>query len=93
MRQLLEDRFRLKAHRKTRDTAVFFLTVAKGGPKLTPAREGSCIRLDPSNLSQAQPPDSAHVCGFPKRFKNGTIEDATGSPSMRSRPCWSPAGR
>jgi uncharacterized protein (TIGR03435 family) len=74
MQQLLEERFRVKTHRETRDTAVYFLTVAKGGPKLTPAREGGCIRLDPADLSQTPPPAGAYICGFPKRLKNGTIK-------------------
>jgi len=37
---LLEDRFQLKAHRETRDLPKYELTIAKGKPKLAPAREG-----------------------------------------------------
>jgi bla regulator protein BlaR1 len=37
---LLADRFKLKIHFETREMPGFTLTVAKGGPKLTPARDG-----------------------------------------------------
>jgi bla regulator protein blaR1 len=46
---LLEDRFKLKIHRETREVAVYELTVAKGGPKMQPLREGSCIPFDPTS--------------------------------------------
>jgi uncharacterized protein (TIGR03435 family) len=42
MQALLEDRFKLRIHRATREVPVFELTVANGGPKLQPAKEGSC---------------------------------------------------
>ncbi|MBV8843873.1 MAG: TIGR03435 family protein [Bryobacterales bacterium] len=42
LQRLLEDRFHLKIHRETRDGPVYFLTVARGGPKLHPFGEGSC---------------------------------------------------
>jgi uncharacterized protein (TIGR03435 family) len=39
--RLLEDRFQLKLRKETRETAVFFLTVAKGGTTLKPVAPGS----------------------------------------------------
>jgi uncharacterized protein (TIGR03435 family) len=48
LRALLEERFQLKLHRETREVPVYALTVAKGGAKLRPHAEGSCIALDPS---------------------------------------------
>jgi bla regulator protein blaR1 len=42
MQRLLEDRFQLKIHRETREGPVYFLTVARGGPKLHPFKPGSC---------------------------------------------------
>jgi uncharacterized protein (TIGR03435 family) len=42
LQRLLEDRFHLKIHRETREGPVYFLTVARGGPKLRPFKEGSC---------------------------------------------------
>lgn len=35
LQSLLEDRFKLKVHRETREAPVYALTVAKNGPKLT----------------------------------------------------------
>jgi uncharacterized protein (TIGR03435 family) len=55
----LEDRFKLKLHRESRETAVYALTLAKSGPKLKPFREGSCIPLDVNDIgprAQGQPP-------------------------------------
>lgn len=46
LRALLEDRFKLKMHRETREIPVYALTVAKGGAKLQPYREGTCIARD-----------------------------------------------
>jgi uncharacterized protein (TIGR03435 family) len=40
LQALLLDRFKLKSHRETKDVPVYFLVVAKGGPKLHDAKEG-----------------------------------------------------
>jgi uncharacterized protein (TIGR03435 family) len=42
LQSLLEDRFKLRLHRETREIPVYALTVAKGGAKLHPFKEGSC---------------------------------------------------
>ena len=46
MQALLHDRFKLRVHRESREIPVYNLTVAKGGPKLQPYRDGSCVPLD-----------------------------------------------
>jgi uncharacterized protein (TIGR03435 family) len=46
-RSLLEDRFKLRVHRDTRESSVFLLIVAKDGLKLQPTVEG---RLGPGGL-------------------------------------------
>jgi uncharacterized protein (TIGR03435 family) len=46
LQRLLEDRFRLKVHRDTRQGEVYALTVAKNGLKLRSTREGSCTLRD-----------------------------------------------
>jgi uncharacterized protein (TIGR03435 family) len=44
MRAILEDRFKLKVHRETKEMPTFTLTVAKGGLKIHPIKEGDCQR-------------------------------------------------
>jgi uncharacterized protein (TIGR03435 family) len=43
LRSLLEDRFRLKIHRETREQAVFTLVAARSGLKLPPPKDGGCV--------------------------------------------------
>jgi uncharacterized protein (TIGR03435 family) len=43
LQTLLEDRFQMKSHREIRQVPVYELTVGKSGPKLPPAKEGSCV--------------------------------------------------
>ncbi len=50
LQALLEDRFKLKIRRATREIPVYELTVAKGGPKLQPFVEGSCGAWDFSSM-------------------------------------------
>jgi uncharacterized protein (TIGR03435 family) len=45
VQSLLEDRFKLKVHRHTREVPVYELTVAKGGSKLKPF-DGGCTPVD-----------------------------------------------
>lgn len=47
LQTLLADRFKLKVHRETKDGPVYILTVAKGGPKLSLFKEGSCVDRSP----------------------------------------------
>jgi uncharacterized protein (TIGR03435 family) len=42
----LEDRFKLRVHRETREMAVYDLVAAKGGAKLTPAVEDSKLAIE-----------------------------------------------
>src|SRR5215467_7608849 len=43
LQTLLEDRFKLKIRRLAREIPTWDLVIAKGGPKLTPFEEGSCV--------------------------------------------------
>jgi uncharacterized protein (TIGR03435 family) len=62
MQALLEDRFNLKLHRETREAPVYALTVAKGGLKLQPFREGSCTpSYDTLRVSEQPPVCKARV--------------------------------
>ena len=42
MQAVLEDRFKLKIHRETRQGPVYELALGKGSPKLKPFQEGKC---------------------------------------------------
>jgi uncharacterized protein (TIGR03435 family) len=46
LQALLEDRFKLKIRRETREVPVYALSVGKVVPKLQAAKEGGCIPLD-----------------------------------------------
>ncbi len=46
LQALLEDRFQLKIRREVREVSVYDLNVSKGGFKLQPMKEGSCIAFD-----------------------------------------------
>lgn len=49
---LLADRFKLKVHFETRDMPAYTLVVARGGPKLTPAKDGETSKLSFNNVDQ-----------------------------------------
>jgi uncharacterized protein (TIGR03435 family) len=48
---LLEDRFHLRWHNEMREMAVYALRVARGGPKLVPAKQGQSGRMQMGDLS------------------------------------------
>ena len=43
LQSLLEDRFQLKVHRESREMPLYTLVPARGGLKLRPPRDGSCV--------------------------------------------------
>jgi uncharacterized protein (TIGR03435 family) len=65
LQALLEERFRLKVHRDQKEVPVYFLTVAKGGPKFQPAKKESCVTSNPDNPSPLTSPEKplARICG------------------------------
>ena len=52
LQSLLEDRFQLKIHRETRQLPVYALVAAKGGLKLPPPKEGSCVTPRPDAVPE-----------------------------------------
>jgi uncharacterized protein (TIGR03435 family) len=55
LRALLEDRFKVKVHKESRDKLVYVLTVARSSSNLQPSKEGSCTPLDVNNLQNTVP--------------------------------------
>ena len=57
LQTLLEDRFKLRWHRQTREGPVYVLSVARGGHKLRASKDGGCVEeIDPSKPLPAPPP-------------------------------------
>ena len=76
LQTLLEDRFRLKVHRETREIPVYALTVAKGGSKLKPFQKGSCVPIDFLNLRMSTLDSLAsdvHYCRNAGSEENGLV--------------------
>lgn len=78
LQSLLEDRFQLKARRETRQLPVYELTVAKGGFKLPPPKDGGCFTIDPAN---PLPPPPAP--GQPMMAPCGSVMGSGGPSGMR----------
>ena len=51
LQALLAERFKMTLHRETRQLPIYEMKIARGGPKLQPTREGSCMPY-----SQNSPP-------------------------------------
>jgi uncharacterized protein (TIGR03435 family) len=69
LRLLLEDRFKVRVHHETREVPVYILSVAKGGPKLQPFKEGTCTPYDiTATFPPPPPPDN------PCRLRTSTTE-------------------
>lgn len=57
LQDLLEDRFRLKIRRETKEIPVYELKVARGGSRLRAFQEGSCTPMDFLKLASQFPPE------------------------------------
>ena len=85
LQTLLEDRFKLKVHRETREGSVYDLNIAKTGVKLQPTPPGACT---PFTLAKNRPtqPSNENWCGWRQsrpglRVGTGiTFADPTGVP-------------
>lgn len=63
LRALLEERFKLKIRRETREVPAYALTVAKGGARLRPFKEGSCVTVE--DLHGGMLPEGQEFCPLP----------------------------
>jgi uncharacterized protein (TIGR03435 family) len=73
LQAVLEDRFKLRVHRETREVPIYELVVAKGGAKLTPFKPGACVPYDMS--VSPQPPLQAGQ----RRCTNSTQKGGDGN--------------
>jgi uncharacterized protein (TIGR03435 family) len=76
LQALLENRFKLKVHRETREVPVYLLTIAKGGAKLQPSKEGSCVSSDMNHPASQPAPGQPGlpICGGQISIPNGTFD-------------------
>jgi uncharacterized protein (TIGR03435 family) len=75
MQALLEDRFRLKLHKVTKEIPAFELIVSAGEPKLRPAKEGSCVTYDRNHPPDPVPGVPAPViCGEIRESASGGLD-------------------
>jgi len=56
LQSLLEERFKLKLHRESREEPVYSMTVGKNGLKIQPLAEGSCTPIDLDHLPEPPGP-------------------------------------
>ncbi len=67
LQMILEDRFKLKVHRETREVPVYDLTVAKGGLKIQHTVPGSCAPENLANLGRPPEPGEKPLCSMGMR--------------------------
>jgi uncharacterized protein (TIGR03435 family) len=83
MQAILEERFKLKIHRETRQAPVYELTLGKGAPKLKPYREGSCtpVAVGSTMVPLAAPQHYCRNMVSPRGgvdFEGGTLSSFAG---------------
>lgn len=69
LQTMLEDRFKVKVHRETKEVPVYALVVAKGGPKLLESKASSCVEVRPGDI--APDPAALPLCGRIGIIPNG----------------------
>jgi bla regulator protein blaR1 len=75
LQTLLRDRFKLAVHRETKELPIYELVVAKGGFKLQPVKEGSCVPFDAEKF-RAPGSNPMDFCGY-GGFGRGFYEAST----------------
>lgn len=74
LRALLEDRLKLKTHLETREVPAYALTVAKGGLKMHPFKEGSCVPFDLNFIFTQFPPPPLPDLPAGQEYCGGTTD-------------------
>jgi len=63
LQTLLAERFQLRVHRETREFPAYVLTVARGGAKLTPSKDGGCVDRSPAIRNTLPASETRPGCG------------------------------
>jgi uncharacterized protein (TIGR03435 family) len=63
LQALLAERFQFRMHRETKELPAYVLTVARGGAKLTPSKDGSCVDRSPENRNSLPATEKRPGCG------------------------------
>jgi bla regulator protein BlaR1 len=77
LQTLLQDRFKLALRRETKELPIYELTVARGGLKLQPLKDGSCVPFDVDKF-RAPGSNPMNFCGY-GGFGRGFYEAASAS--------------
>jgi uncharacterized protein (TIGR03435 family) len=72
LQALLEDRFQVRVHHETRKVPVYILSIAKGGPKLQPFKEGTCNPYDIA-ATFPPPPPPENPCRVRSSMNQGVL--------------------
>jgi uncharacterized protein (TIGR03435 family) len=63
LQALLTERFQFRMHRETRELPAYVLTVARGGARLTPSKDGGCVDRSPANRNTLPASETRPGCG------------------------------
>lgn len=73
LQRILEDRFKLKMRRETREVPVYELTVTKGGLKIPLTVPGSCTEESLANLGRPPEPGEKPLCIIGRRINGNNV--------------------
>jgi uncharacterized protein (TIGR03435 family) len=79
LQALLEDRFKLKIHRESKEMPVYALVLANGGHRIQHTKEGGCTPGDPDDRPAPVVPGQPLPCGYVGAGEKGGVE-AVGAP-------------
>jgi uncharacterized protein (TIGR03435 family) len=63
LQTLLAERFQLRTHRETRELPAYVLTVARGGARLAPSKDGGCVDRSPAIRNTLPASETRPGCG------------------------------
>jgi bla regulator protein BlaR1 len=76
LQTLLAERFQFRMHRETREMPAYVLTVARGGVRLQPSKDGGCVDRSPANRNSLPASEKRPGCG------NNLLTGRTNPPNL-----------